>query len=251
MQRHCEAVKSCFVVAQLKREPGPVERLRPPIDSSYVAFYHPWLMVQDPETAAPIAVPPAGHVAGVYARTDLERGVHKAPANAVIEDVFAGDAGGQGPLVSTLTAAEQEILNPRGVNCLRDFRDQGRGVRVWGARTASSEGEWRYVNLRRLALFVEQSLLAGTRWVMFEPNDEPLWHRVTGTVSRFLGTLWRDGALMGASPEEAFFVKCDRTTMSQNDIDNGRLICLVGIAPVKPAEFVIFRIGQKTADSPR
>ena len=250
LQRHCEAVKRCFVVAQFKRDAGPIERLRPPIDSSYVALYHPWLTIQDPETETLVAVPPGGHVAGVYARTDIERGVHKAPANEIVLGPIMSNVGKQGPLVSTVTAAEQDILNPRGVNCLRDFRDQGRGVRVWGARTASSEGEWRYVAVRRLALFVEQSLQAGTQWVVFEPNDEPLWSRVTGTVSGFLGSLWRDGALMGASPEEAFFVKCDRTTMSQDDIDNGRLIFLVGIAPVKPAEFVIFRIGQKTADSP-
>jgi hypothetical protein len=143
----------------------------------------------------------------------------------------------------------QDVLNPRGVNCLRDFRSDGLGIRLWGARTMSSNGEWKYINVRRLFLYVEESIDEGTQWVVFEPNDEPLWARVRRSISNFLYGVWRSGALMGATQEEAFFVKCDRTTMTQDDIDNGRLICYIGIAPVKPAEFVIFRISQKTIDA--
>ena len=154
-----------------------------------------------------------------------------------------------GALAYDVTQGEQDILNPRHINCLRDFRDNNRGLRVWGARTLSSDPEWKYVNVRRLFLFVEKSIERGTQFAVFEPNAEPLWATVRRSVTNFLTAVWRDGALEGLTQDEAFFVKVDRTTMTQNDIDNGRLIILVGIAPVKPAEFVIFRISQKTREA--
>jgi len=191
-------------------------------------------MIYDPRTNTNLLVPPSGHVAGIYANTDIERGVHKAPANYVVQGATA--------LQFQITKGEQDILNPRGVNCLRVF--PGRGLRVWGARTCSSDPLWKYINVRRLLLYIEESIDEGTQWVVFEPNNEKLWGRVKATISEFLTRVWKDGALMGTKPEEAFFVKCDRTTMTQDDIDNGRLICIIGVAPVKPAEFVIFRIAQ-------
>jgi phage tail sheath protein FI len=180
---------------------------------------------------------------GIYARTDVERGVHKAPANVVVRGVR--------DLQRKLNKAEHDVLNPSPTNVcvLRDFREEGRGLRVWGARCITSDTDWKYVNVRRLFIFLEQSLDEGTQWVVFEPNDAPLWARVRQSIAAFLTRVWRDGALQGATPEEAFFVKCDRTTMTQDDIDNGRLIVLVGVAPVKPAEFVIIRIFQATQEA--
>jgi hypothetical protein len=200
----------------------------------YAAFYYPWIKVYDSITKLYKPIPPGGHVAGIYARSDIERGVHKAPANEKVRGVKE--------LEFQITKGEQDILNPRGVNCIRFF--PGRGIRVWGARTLSSNTLWKYINVRRLFIFIEESIEEGTQWVVFEPNDQKLWARVKQTITQFLTRVWRDGALMGSTPEEAFFVKCDRTTMTQDDIDNGRLICIIGIAPVKPAEFVIFRIAQ-------
>jgi phage tail sheath protein FI len=204
------------------------------MDSKYAAFYYPWITIIDPVTNVNKLIPPGGHVAGVYARSDSERGVHKAPANEVLQ--------GAVDLQINLTKGEQDVLNPRGVNCIRAF--VGRGIRIWGARTASSDPSWKYLNVRRLFIFIEKSIDLGTQWVVFEPNDEKLWARVKQTISQFLVGVWKDGALMGTTQDEAFFVKCDRTTMTQDDIDNGRLIILIGVAPVKPAEFVIFRIAQ-------
>jgi uncharacterized protein len=187
-----------------------------------------------------VVAPPSGHLAGIYARVDVERGVHKAPANELIRGIVQID--------QTINKREQDLLNPFpiNINVLRFFPD--RGNRVWGARVVTSDPEWKYINVRRLFIFLESSLTVGTQWVVFEPNDEPLWARVRASVSNFLTTVWRSGALQGATAAEAFFVKCDRTTMTQDDIDNGRLIILVGVAPVKPAEFVIFRIQQKTLE---
>ncbi len=247
MQAFCENGKSCFAIAQFTQDRTPSPDLRPPIDSSYVAMYYPWLTIQNPETMELISVPPSGHMAGVYARTDIDRGVHKAPANEIVLGPILQNVGDTGPLSPNVTRGQQDLLNPMNVNCIRDFRAEGRGVRVWGGRTTSSNGQWRYVNVRRLFIFVEQSIDVGTQWVVFEPNDEYTWERVISSVSGFLNTTWRNGALMGTTPQEAYFVRCDRTTMTQDDIDNGRLVCLVGIAPVKPAEFVIFRFSQKTA----
>jgi uncharacterized protein len=205
-----------------------------PLDTSYAAFYFPWIKVYDPRSKADLLIPPSGHIAGIYAKTDNERGVHKAPANEVVAGASA--------LQFQITKGEQDVLNPRGVNCLRVFT--GRGLRVWGARTCSSDPLWKYVNVRRFMLYLEDSIYYGTQWVVFEPNNEKLWGRVKATITEFLTRVWRDGALMGTKPEEAFFVKCDRTTMTQDDLDNGRLICIIGVAVTKPAEFVIFRIAQ-------
>ena len=173
-------------------------------------------------------------MAGIYARSDVERGVHKAPANEVIRGVDS--------LEFPVNKGKQDVLNPQGINCIRVLG--GRGIRIWGARTLSTDPLWKYVNIRRLFLYLEESIEEGTQWVVFEPNNEKLWDRVKQTISQFLTRVWKDGALIGTTPEEAFFVKCDRTTMTQDDIDNGRLIVLIGVAPVKPAEFVIFRIAQ-------
>ena len=222
------------------------EKIRHDGDSSYAAFYHPWIDVADPLLSGPFSkpksIPPIGHVAGIIARTDIMRGVHKAPANEVV-------LGAIDPTV-IVNKGQQDILNPRGVNCIRDFRADNRGVRLWGARTMSSDPEWKYLNVRRLFLFIEESIDQGTQWVVFEPNSDPTWAAVRRNVSNFLLSVWRSGALMGKTPEEAFFVRCDYpTTMTEADIEAGRLICLIGVAPVRPAEFVIFRISQKTLDA--
>jgi len=236
---HCEKMKDRFAILQAKQNDVDMGKLEPPLDSKYAAFYSPWIKVIDPVTNNKILVPPGGHIAGIYARSDTERGVHKAPANEVVR--------GAQELQFNLKKAEQDILNPKGVNCIRVF--PGRGIRVWGARTTSTDPLWKYLNVRRLFLYIEGSIEHATQWVVFEPNNERLWARVKQSVTQFLTTVWRDGALMGLTPDEAFFVKCDRTTMTQDDIDNGRLIVMIGVAPVKPAEFVIFRIAQWTGGS--
>ena len=236
----CENKKSCFAILDVPMElkkTNDVANFRDMYDSTYAAMYHPWLEMYDAGAKRSAYFPPSGAMAGIYARTDIERGVHKAPANEVVR----GCTG----LSCAYNEGEQDILNPIGVNLIRAF--PGRGIRVWGARTISSNGLWKYVNVRRLFIYVEESIRANTNWVVFEPNSETLWKRVTRTIENFLATCWRDGALAGSSPDQAFFVECGPTTMTQDDIDNGRLICQIGIAPVKPAEFVIFRITQKTA----
>jgi Bacteriophage tail sheath protein len=203
-------------------------------DSKMAALYWPWLEVIDPLSKRPIMVPPSGHVAGLWARTDDQRGVHKAPANEVVM--------GATSLGFQLTSVEQGELNRLGINCIRAF--SGRGIRVWGARTLSSDPEWRYINVRRLFNFVSQTLMEGTQWSVFEPNDERLWLKLRASVSNFLTNLWRGGALFGTSPEQAFFVKCDAETNPPEVIEAGQVVCEVGISPVKPAEFVIFRLSQ-------
>lgn len=233
---HCENMGDRFAILQSPQNPGAVQDMETPVDSTYAGYYYPWIEVIDPATGTTELVPPGGHIAGIYARTDQETGVHGAPANEVVR-------GAQGLQVN-LTKGEQDVLNPKGVNCIREF--QGRGIRVWGARTTSSDPEWKYINVRRLFLYIKQSIDEGTQWAVFEPNDEDLWARIEQTIEQFLTTVWRDGGLMGSSTDEAFYVKCDRSTMTQDDIDNGRLICEIGVAPVKPAEFVIFRISQWT-----
>jgi phage tail sheath protein FI len=243
----CERLKDRFAILQAPQVAGSLDTLRPPITSKYGAFYFPWLRVTDPTTSLPVLVPPGGHVAGIYARSDIERGVHKAPANEVIRGLYLDPADPSSGLQIQIAKAQQDLLNPRGVNVLRFF--PGRGNLVWGARTTTLDPDWKYVNVRRLFIFVEESIEEATQWVVFEPNDEPLWARVRRSVGDFLTRLWMDGMLQGRTKEEAFYVRCDRTTMTQADIDNGRLIMLIGIAPVKPAEFVIFRIGQWTGGS--
>jgi phage tail sheath protein FI len=223
---------------------GEIQAFRSGFDTKYAALYFPRIEVRDPFADTTVGLGPSGHLAGIYARIDVERGVHKAPANEVILGIDT--ANGFHGLEVEITKREQDLLNPRGINALRFFPN--RGTRVWGARTLSSDGSWRYINVRRIFIFVEHSIDIGTQWVVFEPNEEKTWARVRQSISNFLNTVWRSGALFGTKAEEAFFVRCDRTTMTQDDIDNGRLITVIGIAPVKPAEFVIFRIQQKLID---
>jgi Phage tail sheath protein subtilisin-like domain/Phage tail sheath C-terminal domain len=236
----CERLKDRFAVLDPRRgrTVAQVQEDRREYDTRYAALYYPWVKAFDPSLEKEIVAPPSGSVVGIYARTDIERGVHKAPANAVVR--------GATDIERVVNKGQQDILNPppNQINVIRDFRSDGRGIRVWGARCITSESNWKYVNVRRLFIFLEESIDEGTQWVVFEPNDQPLWSRVVQSVSAFLTRVWRDGALQGATPEEAFYVKCDRTTMTQDDIDNGRLIMLIGVAPVKPAEFVVIRIGQ-------
>jgi phage tail sheath protein FI len=203
-------------------------------DSNYAALYYPWIQVQDPILNRPINIPPSGHMAGIWARSDNTRGVHKAPANEVIQGAVG--------LAYNCTKGEQDTLNPNGVNCIRAF--PGRGIRVWGARTLTSDPAWRYINVRRLFNYVEKSIENGTQWVVFEPNDPMLWARVRRDVGAFLTMVWSDGALFGTSPGQAFYVKCDEELNPPASRDLGRLIVEIGMAPVKPAEFVIFRISQ-------
>ncbi|MEN3357530.1 MAG: uncharacterized protein V7637_1512 [Mycobacteriales bacterium] len=203
-------------------------------DSRYAALYYPWIEVFDPAAGRNAAVPPCGHAAGVWARSDVERGVHKAPANEVIR--------GAVDVETLLSKGEQDLLNPIGVNCLRAF--PGRGIRIWGARTLSSDPAWRYLNVRRLFNYLEESILLGTQWVVFEPNDDRLWSSVRRNITGFLTEEWRRGALFGRTAEEAFYVKCDRDNNPPESIDIGQVVCEVGVAPVKPAEFVIFRLSQ-------
>ncbi len=242
---HCETLKDRFAVIDppANRNVQQVQDYRNLYDTLYAAIYYPWLLNRDPLLRADRAFPPSGHIIGIYARTDTERGVHKAPANEVIRGITG--------LELTINKGEQDILNPSpvNINVNRDFRLSGRGLRVWGARCMTSDTEWKYVNVRRLFIFLEELLDEGTQWAVFEPNDERLWARIRQSISDFLTRVWRDGALMGTQADEAFFVRCDRTTMTEDDILNGRLIVLVGVAPVRPAEYVIIRISQYTADA--
>jgi phage tail sheath protein FI len=230
----CETMKDRFAILQAPLAAGTPANNNPSINSKYAAYYYPWLKITNPLTGVPLLAPSGGHIAGIYARSDTNVGVHKDPANEVINGIDE--------LQLQTNDQQQAILNPKGVDVLRYFK--GAGNLVWGGRTTSTDPDWKYINVRRLFIFIEKSILRGTQWVVFEINDEPLWARVRRSISDFLTTLWRDGMLQGTKKEQAFFVKCDRTTMTQADIDNGRLICVIGIAAVKPAEFVIFRIGQ-------
>jgi phage tail sheath protein FI len=245
---HCELLKYRFGVLDSAYTDTfqKVQHHRDLYDSKYAAFYYPWLQIEDPfpdnpRVPGPYFIPPSGHIIGIYARSDIERGVHKAPANEVIQNID--------DLQIHILKEQQDILNPRNINVIRDFRDHQRGLRVWGARCITSDPDWKYVPVRRLFIFLEHSLDNGTQWVVFEPNDQRLWARVRQSITSFLTDVWRSGALMGSTAAQAFFVKCDNTTMTQGDIDNGRLIMVIGVAPVRPAEFVIIRIGQWTGGS--
>jgi hypothetical protein len=249
---HCELLRYRFAVLDSGPEPADtiadVQDQRQQFDTKYAALYYPWLSIPEPfpenlTAISDYAIPPAGHVLGVYARTDIERGVHKAPANEVVRGITG--------LRRRINKEQQDILNPYpvNINVIRDFRDNNRGIRVYGGRVITGDPDWKYVNVRRLLIFIEASIERGLQWVVFEPNAEPLWARVRRVISNFLTVVWRNGALEGTKPEEAYFVKCDRTTMTQTEIDNGQLIVVVGVAPVKPAEFVIVRIGLWTAQS--
>jgi len=236
---HCENKGDRFAILQAPQVAGAVSDMETPVDSSYAGYYYPWIKVSDPFTNREKLVPPGGHVAGIISRSDATHGVHAAPANEPVR--------GAVELQHEITKDEQDLLNPKGINCIRSF--QGRGIQLWGARTCSSDPSWKYINVRRLFLYVEQSIEEGTEWAVFESNDKDLWARVRQSVENFLTTVWRDGGLQGSTADEAFYVKCGEETMTQDDIDNGRLIVEIGISPVKPAEFVIFRIGQWTADA--
>src|SRR5256885_129712 len=240
MIAHCERMgdRVAILDALPDLSPQAVKRWREQetnYDSKYAVLYYPWLKVAG--NGRPLKVPPSGHMAGIYARNDNERGVHKAPANEVIRGAMEA--------VTQITKGEQDTLNPIGVNCIRSFT--GRGLRVWGARTLSSDPAWRYVNVRRLFNYVEKSIEHGTQWVVFEPNDYELWARVKRDVGAFLTGAWRGGMLFGRSPEEAFFVKCDEENNPQDVRDRGQLFIDIGMAPVKPAEFVVFRLSQWAA----
>ncbi len=242
---HCEKMKYRIAVIDTPPNylPTQARTFRNRRSSKYAALYYPWVVVADPrpgQSGKRLPLPPSGFVAGIYARNDTERAVFKAPANEVVR--LAVD------FEQRLATAHQEMLNPNGVNCFRFF--EGRGLLLWGARTISDDPEWKYVNLRRYFAYLEYSIERATQWAVFENNDTPLWNNVRRMVEDFLFNEWRRGGLVGEKPEKAYFVRCDRSTMDQNDLDNGRLVCLIGVAPVKPAEFVIFRIGQWTADSP-
>lgn len=241
LMTHCENNKYRFLILDTLQGQAQIGTIDPRSarPSQYAAFYYPWIKVFDADSGARKFVPPGGHVAGIYARTDTERGVFKAPANEIVRGALE--------LEFEVTDGGQGILNPRGVNAIRAF--PGRGRRVWGARTLSDNTLWKYVNVRRLFIFIEASIFRGTQWVVFEPNDQRLWARVKQTITEFLRTQWRLGALFGAKEEEAFFVRVDRSTMTDDDITNGRLIVVIGIAPVRPAEFVIFRIAQLTSSA--
>ena len=238
---HCENTRSRFAVIDMPADMTKTNDLinyRGIIDSTYAAMYHPWIQVFDRSSNKADFIPPSGAVMGVYSRTDINRGVHKAPAN---ETVFCTG------LKVNYTKGEQDILNPEGINLIRAL--PGQGIRVWGARTASSNSSFKYVNVRRLFIFVEESIKANTNWVVFEPNDSSLWLRVQLSISGFLDGLWRNGMLAGDSPESSYFVEIGPSTMTRDDIMNGRLICNIGIAPSRPAEFVIFRLTQYTAEA--
>jgi uncharacterized protein len=245
MVNHCELMGDRVAILDAPPDLSPQEVLKwrmdvAGYDSSYAALYYPWIKIYDPILNQPIAIPPSGHVAGIWARSDNTRGVHKAPANEIV--------GGAVDLATNITKGEQDTLNPAGVNCIRSF--PGMGIRVWGARTlAGSNPAWRYINVRRLFNYVEKSIELGTQWVVFEPNDPFLWARVTRDVTAFLSGVWSSGALFGATPQEAFFVKCDAELNPESSRNEGKLIIEIGMAPVKPAEFVIFRVMQWSATS--
>jgi phage tail sheath protein FI len=239
MIAHCENMQDRMAILDCPPDMLPQEILEwrmntAGYDSKFAALYYPWIEVQNPLTNQPMMIPPSGHVAGLWCRTDSTRGVHKAPANEVVM--------GANGLGFQITHAEQGGLNKVGINCIRAF--PGRGIRVWGARTLSSDPEWRYINVRRLFNFVSESIMEGTQWSVFEPNDQKLWIQLRIAVTNFLTRVWSDGALFGSTPAQAFYVKCDDETNPPEVIEAGQVICEVGIAPVKPAEFVIFRLSQ-------
>jgi hypothetical protein len=271
---HCEALGTCFAILDGPAEAADLAALTrvatvaPPApapadgerrtrasasaaqafkpretEKGFGAYYFPHIQTRDAlDPSKIVTVAPSGHIAGMYARSDVERGVFKAPANMSVRGALG--------VSQRLTDAEQAVLNPQGVNAIRLF--SGRGVILWGARTlAPSASEWRYVPVRRLFIMAENSIKRGTQWVVFEPNDERLWKSIRRDVSAFLTLLWRQGALQGATPEEAFFVKCDAETNTQDVIDAGRVVIEIGLAPVKPAEFVIFRIGHTAPEAAR
>jgi uncharacterized protein len=247
----CERLQSCFAILDPTHPTAAIADIqaqRQNFDTKYAAIYYPWLTIPDPMPAnlalvPDFPLPPSGHVAGIYARVDDSRGVFKAPANEVVQGITG--------LTQTLNDGDQAVLNPEpnNINVIRDFRPRGRGIRVWGARVITSDDNYKYVPVRRLLIFIEQSMLVGLQDVVFEPNTPSLWASVERVIGNFLRTVWASGAMAGATPEQSYFVRCDQTTMTPDDIDAGRLIALVGIAPAMPAEFVIVRIALMTASA--
>jgi hypothetical protein len=241
VQKHCRKMRYRIGIVDAREgmSLSEVRSFRSNFDDSRLALYYPWVVLSDPRgISQTVTAPPSGFIAGVYANTDVQRGVHKPPANEPVIGALR--------FAQEVNRFQQELLNPSGINCLRSF--PGRGHRVWGGRTLSSDPEWKYVNVRRYFLYLERSIDKSTQWVVFEPNGDRLWDNVRSTVESFLYNEWFNGRLLG-SAKSAYFVRCDRSTMTQNDLDNGRLVCEIGVAVLKPAEFVIFRIGQKTADA--
>lgn len=233
---HCEKHRFRFAVLDSPENlDGGIDSIPKPRDSIMGAYYFPWISMYDTEQDKTVYAPPSGGICGIYGRVDGTRGVHKAPANEIFRTALG--------LKYNLTDAEQELLNPKGINCIREF--PGRGIRVWGARTISSNPEWRYINVRRLFCMVEQALQNGTNWVVFEPNTRDLWKKLTRNITAFLLNIWRTGALFGDTAEEAFYVRCDDELNPPESIDAGYVVCEIGLAPAKPAEFVVFRVSQK------
>lgn len=230
----CEK-RNCFAIIDTPADVKTVMDLleyRSHFDSSFAAVYHPWLLLFDRKLKKICRMPPSGAIAGTYALTDNTRGVYKAPANMVVRNCTG--------LSASYTEGDQSKLNPHGINLIRAF--PGQGIRVWGARTMSSQSNFKYVNVRRFMIYLQRSILASTKWALHCPNDELLWHRLTGCIQVFLSDMWRNGALMGASPDEAFSISTGRFTMSDDDIRNGRVLIQVGVALIRPAEFIIFQI---------
>lgn len=234
---HCENMGDRFAILDGKQTTTfTVEAIQgDTTDSNYAAMYFPWIEVYDPVSSSNTFMPPSGHMAGIYARVDAQRGVHKAPANERIRGTVGVE--------SRLSRALQGGLNPDGINVIRAFDSN---ITVWGARTLGGDPntEWKYINVRRLFLFLRKSIDEGTQWVVFEPNSPDLWAKITRNITAFLTNVWRTGALFGATPQEAFFVRCDEETNPPDVRDLGQVVTEVGVAVVKPAEFVIFRISQ-------
>ncbi|HWH11050.1 MAG TPA: phage tail sheath C-terminal domain-containing protein [Solirubrobacteraceae bacterium] len=239
MIAHCENAGERMAILDPPRDLLPQDVLEWRMNSAgynskFATLYYPWIEVVDPLTQRPLLIPPCGHMAGIWSRTDATRGVHKAPANEVI--LGANGLGFQ------VTGPEQGELNRVGINCIRAF--PGRGILVWGARTLSNDPEWRYINVRRLFNFISESIMLGTQWAVFEPNDQRLWISLKISATNFLTRIWRSGALFGATPDQAFYVKCDSETNPPDLVEAGQVTVEIGIAPVKPAEFVVFRLTQ-------
>ncbi len=230
---HCERLKNRFAILDSVKGQDP-SNVTKPEESSFAALYYPWIYVKEKGTGQLRLIPPGGHVAGIYARNDIEKGVDKAPANQIVK--------GAVDLELTMKSHQQDSIILQGINCIRKL--EGRGIRVWGARTLSSDPEWKYVNVRRLMIYLEQSIKKGTAWVTFEPNNAATWAKVKAQTENFLTQTWKAGMLLGTSAKEAYFVHCDQTTINQNDLDNGRINILIGLAATKPAEFIILRITQ-------
>jgi len=244
---YCEKRKDLFYVMDLpKNLSDPMKTAKDAVDylsdpknvtnSSYAAVYYPWIVDDDPLTGNPITLPPSGAVAGIYAQTDVTRGVHKAPAG--VGNGYVRSATG---IQKIITKAENDILYQNKINVIRKYPE---GILVWGARTLSAEPAWRYINVRRLFIFLEQSIERGLQWAVFEPNNFPLWKSIKRNVSAFLRVQWEEGKLVGNTEDKAFFVRCDEVTNTPDTVNVGQVIAEIGVAPSKPAEFVVFRFKQ-------